>query len=112
MFNPSRDDYDEIAYRELCPQGAALMDGRLSSCIDYEDPDYAGEYWPNKMASLPSRTRHRNRQGTADTAHACHKINACGIPRTRSHQRQSCSSACGLPHAGHGTTAVTVLPDA
>lgn len=72
MFNPSRNDYDEIDYRELCPQGAELMvfvpnpslaqahgpkayhyeDGRLSSCVDYEDPDYAGEYWPNKMASV------------------------------------------------------------
>ncbi|MFF0088280.1 hypothetical protein ACFYR1_53255 [Streptomyces canus] len=42
MFNPSRDDCDEIAYRELCPQGAELMDGRLSSCIDHEDPNYVG----------------------------------------------------------------------
>ncbi|WP_199873931.1 hypothetical protein [Streptomyces sp. Root369] len=57
MFNPSRDDYDEIAYRELCPQGAELMDGRLSSCLDYEDPNYVGEYWPNKMAFLIAASR-------------------------------------------------------
>jgi hypothetical protein len=70
MFN--RHDYDEIDYRELCPPGAELMvfvpnpcvakahgpkayhykDGQVSSCIDYEDPDYVGEYWPNKMAPL------------------------------------------------------------
>lgn len=70
MFN--RDDYDEIDYRELCSQGAELMefvpnpcvakahgpkayhykDGQISSCIDYEDPDYVGEYWPNEMAPL------------------------------------------------------------
>lgn len=72
MFN--RDDYDEIDYRELCPEGAELMvfvpnpcvakahgpkayhykDGRISSCIDYEDPEYVGEHWPNKMAPLIS----------------------------------------------------------
>lgn len=72
MFNPSRGDFDEIDYRELCPQGAELMvfvpnpsiaqahrpkayhykDGQTSSCIDYEGPDYVGEYWPNKMAPL------------------------------------------------------------
>ncbi|MET8407346.1 hypothetical protein ABZV34_04410 [Streptomyces sp. NPDC005195] len=70
MFN--RDDYDEIDYRELCPQGAELVvfvpnpcvakahgpkayhyqDGRASSCIDYEDPGQVGEYWPNKMAPM------------------------------------------------------------
>ncbi len=70
MYN--RDDYDGIDYRELCPQGAELMvfvpnpcvakahgpkayhyqDGQTSSCIDYEDPDHVGEYWPNKMAPL------------------------------------------------------------
>lgn len=70
MFN--RDDYDEIDYREVCPQGAELMvfvpnpcvakahgpkayhyeDGQISSCIDYEDPEYVGEFWPNKMAPL------------------------------------------------------------
>ncbi|MER7204125.1 hypothetical protein [Streptomyces sp. CB01635] len=72
MFNPSRDDYDGIDYRELCPQGAELMvfvpnpciakahgpkgyhykDGQISSCIDYEGPDCVGEYWPNKLAPL------------------------------------------------------------
>ncbi|MGW4518109.1 hypothetical protein ACWEO4_40630 [Streptomyces sp. NPDC004393] len=72
MFNPSRDDYDEIDYRELCPRGAELvvfvpnpsiaqahgpkayhyMDGQTSSCIDYENPEYVGEYWPNKMAPI------------------------------------------------------------
>ncbi|MFJ1973799.1 hypothetical protein ACIO93_34645 [Streptomyces sp. NPDC087903] len=72
MFNPSHDGYDEIDYRELCPQGAELMvfvpnpctakahgpkayhykDGQISSCMDYEDPDYVGEYWPNKMVPL------------------------------------------------------------
>ncbi|MFF0385629.1 hypothetical protein [Streptomyces sp. NPDC004286] len=68
----SREDYDEIDYRELCPQGAELMvfvpnpcvakahgpkayhyvDGQASSCIDYEAADHVGEYWPNKMAPL------------------------------------------------------------
>ncbi len=72
MFNPSRDDYDEIDYRGLCPQGAELVvfvpnpciakahgpkayhykDGQISSCIDYEAPDHVGEYWPNKLAPL------------------------------------------------------------
>lgn len=72
MFNPSRGDFDDIDYRRLCPQGAELMvfvpnpciakahgpkayhyqDGQISSCIDYEEPDYVGEYWPNKMAPL------------------------------------------------------------
>lgn len=72
MHNPSRDDFDPIDYRELCLQGAELMvfvpnpciakahgphayhykDGLISSCIDYEDPDYIGEHWPNEMASL------------------------------------------------------------
>lgn len=70
MFN--RDDYDLIDYRELCRQGAELVvfvpnpsvakahrpkayhyeDGRAASCVDFEDPDYVGEYWPNKLAPL------------------------------------------------------------
>ncbi|MFI6013261.1 hypothetical protein ACIBAG_31350 [Streptomyces sp. NPDC051243] len=72
MHNPSRDDFDPIDYRKLCPLGAELVvfqpnpciakahgpkayhykDGRVASCIDYEDPDYIGEFWPNQMASL------------------------------------------------------------
>ncbi|GEC04532.1 hypothetical protein SSP24_21870 [Streptomyces spinoverrucosus] len=72
MFNPARGEFDDIDYRKLCPEGAELMvfipnpcvakghgpkayhykDGRISSCIDYEDPAYIGEYWPNKMAPL------------------------------------------------------------
>jgi hypothetical protein len=72
MFNPCLDDYDGIDYRELCPQGAELTvfvpnpsvakahgpkayhykDGRTSSCVDYEQPGYVGEYWPNKLAPL------------------------------------------------------------
>lgn len=72
MFNPALDDFDEIDHRQLCPDGAELMvfipnpcvakahgpkafhykDGQTSSCIDYESPDYVGEYWPNKMAGL------------------------------------------------------------
>jgi hypothetical protein len=72
MSNPSRNDFDEIDHRKLCPQGAELMvfipnpciakahgpkayhfrDGRTSSCIDYENSDHSDEYWPNKMASL------------------------------------------------------------
>ncbi|MFC9620145.1 hypothetical protein ACFTXM_09145 [Streptomyces sp. NPDC056930] len=72
MHNPSRDEFDPIDYRKLCPLGAELVvfeanpciakahgpkayhyrDGRASSCIDYEDPDYVGEYWPNELASL------------------------------------------------------------
>ncbi|MFE3119174.1 hypothetical protein [Streptomyces niveus] len=70
MFN--HDDYDGIDYRGLCPEGAELMvfvpnpcvakahgpkayhyqDGQALSCIDYEAPDYVGEYWPNTMAPL------------------------------------------------------------
>ncbi|MFE7277571.1 hypothetical protein [Streptomyces sp. NPDC057623] len=72
MFNPSRDDFDDIDYRLLCPPGAELTvfvpnpciakghgphayhykDGSISSCVDYEDPAYSGEYWPNKLAPL------------------------------------------------------------
>jgi hypothetical protein len=72
MYNPVRGDFDEIDYSRLCPEGAELMvfvpnpcvakahgpkayhykDGRISSCIDYEDPEYVGEYWPNEMSSL------------------------------------------------------------
>lgn len=72
MHNPSRDDFDPIDYRKLCPQGAELVvfepnpciakahgpkayhyrDGQASSCIDYEDPDYVGEYWPNELAPV------------------------------------------------------------
>lgn len=72
MFNPARNDYEGVDYRELCPQGAELVvfvpnpsiakghgphayhykDGQTSSCVDYEDPGYAGVYWPNKLAPL------------------------------------------------------------
>jgi hypothetical protein len=72
LVNASRDDYDDIDYRELCPQGAELVvfvpnpciakahgpkayhykDGRTSSCIDYEGPAYVGEHWPNELAPL------------------------------------------------------------
>jgi hypothetical protein len=72
MFNPSRDDFDEIDHRRLCLPGAELVvfvpnpciakghgpqayhykDGGISSCVDYEDPAYDGKYWPNKLAPL------------------------------------------------------------
>ncbi|MFG3224115.1 hypothetical protein ACGF07_04930 [Kitasatospora sp. NPDC048194] len=72
LYNSSRNDYDDIDYRRLCPQGAELVvfvpnpciakahgpkayhykDGRISSCIDYERPDHVGEYWPNELAPL------------------------------------------------------------
>ncbi|MFF2025547.1 hypothetical protein ACFVW2_27570 [Streptomyces sp. NPDC058171] len=72
LYDPERNDFDPIDHRRLCPEGAELMvfiphpclakghgpkayhyeDGRISSCIDYEDPDHVGEYWPNEMASL------------------------------------------------------------
>lgn len=72
MHNPSREDFDPFDYRKLCPLGAELVvfvanpcvanahgpkayhyrDSRTSSCIDYEGPDYVGEYWPNELASL------------------------------------------------------------
>jgi len=72
MFNPARNDYEGVDYRKLCPEGAELMvfvpnpsiakghgphayhykDGQTSSCVDYEDPGYVGEFWPNKMAPL------------------------------------------------------------
>ncbi|MGW3099676.1 hypothetical protein ACWDCC_40260 [Streptomyces sp. NPDC001102] len=72
ISNPAHEDYDGVDYRRLCPQGVELMvfvpnpcvakahgpkayhykDGRTSSCIDYEDPEHVGEYWPNKMAPL------------------------------------------------------------
>lgn len=34
------------------PKAYHYKDGQISSCIDYEDPDYVGEHWPNKMAPL------------------------------------------------------------
>ncbi len=72
MFDPSSDDYDGVNYRELCSQGAELVvfvpnpciakahgphayhykDGRTSSCVNYETPEYVGEYWPNKLAPV------------------------------------------------------------
>ncbi|MGW7360390.1 hypothetical protein ACWGI0_28080 [Streptomyces sp. NPDC054802] len=72
MDNPSRDDFDPIDHRKLCPLGSELVvfepnpciakahgpkayhykDGQTSSCIDYEDPDHIGEYWPNELAPL------------------------------------------------------------
>ncbi|MFG3223826.1 hypothetical protein ACGF07_03440 [Kitasatospora sp. NPDC048194] len=72
LHNPSRDDYGGIDYRKLCPQGVELVvfvpnpcigkshgpkayhyrDGRTSSCIDYEGPEYVGEYWPNELAPV------------------------------------------------------------
>ncbi|MGX9888606.1 hypothetical protein [Streptomyces sp. NPDC002276] len=78
------DDYDEIDHRELCPPGAELMvfvpnpcvakvhgpkayhykDGQTSSCIDYEAPEHAGEYWPNKMAPLITAAGLDHRNGT------------------------------------------------
>ncbi|NED77825.1 hypothetical protein G3I51_37035 [Streptomyces sp. SID9944] len=84
MFNPSQGDFDEIDYRELCPPGAELVvfvpnpcfakahrpkayhyrDGRTSSCIDYEAPDYAGEYWPNEMAPVITAAGLDHRDGS------------------------------------------------
>lgn len=66
MHNPSRDGFDPIDHRTLCPAGAELVvfeshpcvgrahgpkayhhrDGRVSSRIDYENPAYVGEYGP------------------------------------------------------------------
>ncbi|MCX3063622.1 hypothetical protein [Streptomyces beihaiensis] len=71
MHDPSRDDFDEIDYHELCPPGAELVvfvpnpciakahrpmayhykDGQALSCINYEDADHVGEYWPSELAS-------------------------------------------------------------
>lgn len=34
------------------PYAYHFEDGRISSCIDYEDPDHIGEHWPNEMASV------------------------------------------------------------
>ncbi|MEU7020427.1 hypothetical protein ABZ990_07175 [Streptomyces sp. NPDC046203] len=72
MYNPARDDYAPVDYRELCPPGAELVvfvpnpslaqahgphayhfkDGRAVSCVDYEAPAYVGEYWPNELAPV------------------------------------------------------------
>ncbi|WP_416873174.1 hypothetical protein [Kitasatospora sp. SC0581] len=72
MLNPSRNDYDDIDYRGLCPEGAELVvfvpnpcivkahdpkayhyrDGRISSCVDYEGAERVGERWPNALAPL------------------------------------------------------------
>ncbi|MFE4857191.1 hypothetical protein [Streptomyces sp. NPDC056670] len=84
MFNPFHDDYDEIDYRGLCPEGAELVvfvpnpciakahgpkayhykEGRISSCIDYESPTYVGEYWPNKLAPLITAAGLDHQDGT------------------------------------------------
>ncbi|MGW1173299.1 hypothetical protein ACWD4P_06190 [Kitasatospora sp. NPDC002543] len=72
MFDHARDDYADVDYRGLCPEGAELVvfvpnpcsvkalgptayhyrDGRISSCVDYEGAEHVGERWPNALAPL------------------------------------------------------------
>ncbi|MEU3601656.1 hypothetical protein ABZ714_23480 [Streptomyces sp. NPDC006798] len=72
MCDPAHGGFGDIDYRGLCPPGAQLMifvpepcaakahgpqafhyrDGEAVTCIDYEDPEGSGEYWPNEMAPL------------------------------------------------------------
>ncbi|WP_265690353.1 hypothetical protein [Streptomyces griseolus] len=72
MHNPSRDGFDPVDHRTLCPAGAELVvfeshpcvgrahgpkayhyrDGQVSSRIDYENPEYVGEYGPNELVSV------------------------------------------------------------
>ncbi|MFE0424065.1 hypothetical protein [Streptomyces sp. NPDC058953] len=70
LHHPARGEFGDTDYRRLCPPGAELVvfvpnpclakghgpqmyhyrDGEAVSCVDYEDPEQAGEYWPNELA--------------------------------------------------------------
>ncbi|WP_424852127.1 hypothetical protein [Streptomyces sp. SAI-170] len=48
--DPAPGDWGVIVHHG--PKAYHHKDGRTASCIDYEDPDYVGEHWPNAFAPL------------------------------------------------------------